>query len=272
MVADGPGRWTVSYERFVATAGIASRRVFTETVTLNSPNGSPCTDGATCTSGLCTDGVCCDLPCGAGDTSDCQACSVASGALRDGACGPVGAGVTCRSALSSCDVAEACDGMALTCPPDRMKPNGTGCLADAGLCQAGLCVSIDGGILGSDGGTRPAQHLSTTCGEHLDFQPMLNVGAGATFAAESFDGKALPLTLKVDPMTGELQFDAQQQGHTSLILSGRGPTGTDFVQVEIDAQCEPLSRTVGCGCGSGGPLFALAVLGLAAARRLRRGR
>ena len=42
---------------------------------------------------------------------------------------PKGGGVECRAKADLCDAAEACDGTALACPPDRLEPEGTKCRA-----------------------------------------------------------------------------------------------------------------------------------------------
>lgn len=44
--------------------------------------GQNCAEGFECTSGSCTDGVCCDSACSA----DCEACSIAAGAVSNGTC------------------------------------------------------------------------------------------------------------------------------------------------------------------------------------------
>jgi hypothetical protein len=85
------------------------------------PLGTGCTQGVQCQSGLCVDGVCCDSVCGGGAATDCQACSVATGASVDGTCGAARAeaAVVCRPSAVACDVAETCDGASLSCPSDE---------------------------------------------------------------------------------------------------------------------------------------------------------
>ncbi len=91
------------------------------------PNGRTCKAAADCRSGFCVDGVCCDTACGGGVTTDCEACSLAAGARVGGTSGVVSRGRTCRPVAGACDVAESCDGRALTCPADTFKKVGTSC-------------------------------------------------------------------------------------------------------------------------------------------------
>jgi hypothetical protein len=107
------------------------------TGTSGAPNGTACTAGSACASGLCVDGVCCNAACGGGAAGDCQACSVAAGGTVDGTCGPIRGGVVCRAAMAGgCDVAEACDGFGLTCPADTLAVAGTVCRVAASACDA----------------------------------------------------------------------------------------------------------------------------------------
>jgi MYXO-CTERM domain-containing protein len=104
---------------------------------LQRSDGVPCVTGAECMSGFCSDGVCCDSACGNGDPNDCQACSVAAGAMADGTCAPVAMGTVCRASSGECDTDESCDGTAVDCPADMNEPNGTTCTG--GTCMDGLC-------------------------------------------------------------------------------------------------------------------------------------
>ncbi len=97
--------------------------------------GGPCTSGSSCPTGLCVDGVCCDKACGGG-VADCQACSVAAGAVKNGVCGPVKQGSACRAASGLCDSAESCDGIGLACPADKVMPNGHVCRGKNGDCDS----------------------------------------------------------------------------------------------------------------------------------------
>jgi FG-GAP repeat len=98
-------------------------------------NGDPCVVGTECASGLCADGVCCDSACGNGDPTDCQACSVDTGAALNGVCGPRVAGTECRVSVGACDAAEACDGVSEECPVDALLAAGTKCRAATEVCD-----------------------------------------------------------------------------------------------------------------------------------------
>lgn len=98
-------------------------------------NGVACSSAAQCISGNCVDGVCCDLACGGGVASDCQACSVAAGAVTNGSCAPRASGRSCRPSAGFCDVAEACNGTATSCPPDAFAAATIECRAAAGVCD-----------------------------------------------------------------------------------------------------------------------------------------
>ena len=104
--------------------------------------GQPCSEGSQCNSGFCVDGVCCNAACGGGAAGDCQACSVAAGATVDGQCGRIAAGVVCRPQIGDCDLAETCNGTALACPTDRVRPRSFVCRGAAGGCD--LADSCDG--------------------------------------------------------------------------------------------------------------------------------
>ncbi len=113
--------------------------------------GTACTSGGDCASSLCVDGVCCDVACGNGDSNDCQACSVAAGAPTNGTCAPIAAGTLCRASSGQCDVAETCDGSAMSCPADGFAPSTVGCRASVGECDveetctgAGPSCPVDG--------------------------------------------------------------------------------------------------------------------------------
>lgn len=98
-------------------------------------NGEPCLAATECGSGFCTDGVCCESGCGGGSV-DCQACSVAAGAIQNGMCSPVQRGAVCRPAAGGCDEAELCSGVSVVCPPDLRKAAGSACRPASHGCDA----------------------------------------------------------------------------------------------------------------------------------------
>jgi hypothetical protein len=130
-------------------------------------NGASCSDDASCIDGFCRDGVCCDGACGDGDSTDCMACSVASGAIVDGVCGASNGNVcgpddgdvctqdtcvdgVCAPSELTCDDGDPCT--ASTCDPT------TGCvfspLDDGTSCDDGdACTTVDTCTAGTCGGT-----------------------------------------------------------------------------------------------------------------------
>jgi hypothetical protein len=115
LTTAGTGRFGIAYEHVMADRPYGAARVSWRIL----GSAQTCASGAECASTFCVDGVCCNSACGNGATGDCQACSVAAGAAIDGVCGPVRAFRSCRAATGACDVAELCDGTALTCPGRR---------------------------------------------------------------------------------------------------------------------------------------------------------
>jgi hypothetical protein len=63
-------------------------------------------------------------------------------------CPPEGflpAGTVCRAAVDVCDVTESCSGVGPTCPVDGLRAAGTVCRASAGVCDpAETCSGLDG--------------------------------------------------------------------------------------------------------------------------------
>ena len=90
--------------------------------------GLGCTSGSQCTTGFCVSGVCCDTAC----TDQCSACNL-TGLV--GTCSPLANGTLCRAQAGACDVAETCNGTALTCPTDGFAPATTVCRAANGECD-----------------------------------------------------------------------------------------------------------------------------------------
>lgn len=97
--------------------------------------GAPCAMQSDCGHGTCVDGVCCESAC-PGGTTDCMACSVASGGLDDGRCTLRRPGSRCRDAADLCDAEESCDGVSPSCPPDGVRRAGDYCRdASGGACD-----------------------------------------------------------------------------------------------------------------------------------------
>ena len=100
------------------------------------PNGTPCSLGAECSSGLCIDGVCCNESCGYG-ASDCRACNVAG---HVGTCSYLSTG----AADNTCDnVDNDCDGSTDESFPATTTYCGTGYCARTGV------ATCSGGVVGS---------------------------------------------------------------------------------------------------------------------------
>ena len=90
--------------------------------------GLSCSSGSQCSTGFCVDGVCCDTACNGG----CGACNLPG---KVGTCSARSNGTTCRAAAGTCDIAETCDGTALSCPASSFVPPATTCRAAAGTCD-----------------------------------------------------------------------------------------------------------------------------------------
>jgi hypothetical protein len=80
-----------------------------------------CTTGPAPMTGVCTlsDAHCDGLfPATCGGACSIGRCDGAGGCVQT----PVKVGTLCRAAINACDLAEACDGASLTCPPDQVVP------------------------------------------------------------------------------------------------------------------------------------------------------
>jgi hypothetical protein len=78
-------------------------------------------------------------PCGDNEIDLGEGCDLGRGVPRDccdQACQLIAAGTTCRIAVGSCDVAEACDGANSQCPANAYVPAGTVCRPAADDCDA----------------------------------------------------------------------------------------------------------------------------------------
>jgi hypothetical protein len=152
---------------------------------------SECRPIAACAEGVCEDGVCvadaddrlcatgewCDpdrgcrlLPGGGMDGGTCvegaecstgRPCERGGRECASGACvvaGPGPPGTECRAAAGPCDLAESCDGIAVTCPPDALAPAGSTCRPASGPCDVAEACA---------GGTAacPTDVVVTGCGD-----------------------------------------------------------------------------------------------------------
>ena len=165
------GAWTLleelstsdgaTYDRFGTAVSLSGGTLFVaapdKTVGTNANEGTvyvydvdlggacdPSLGGQDCVSGFCVDGVCCDVACGGGLATDCQACSVAAGGTSDGTCSPAVTGTPCAP-VTECMQAAACNGSSDQCPAQTPVPDGTSCSGGNGTCVGGVCVGMDGG-------------------------------------------------------------------------------------------------------------------------------
>ena len=197
-VGVGGGRTLFSYQRFDDAPAVMSVRAKVVLIEQSSNLGTPCTASSQCSTGLfCVDGVCCNSLCGMG-IDDCQACSVAAGALSDGQCSLVAPLVVCRASGGECDPPETCDGARVECPVNAAIKDGAPCAT--GVCAANACVAdagvpdagIDdgGGDAGAeaDGGTNPNPNDAGTTPDSVDGGPdrgQFTVGCGCSSPASA---------------------------------------------------------------------------------------
>ena len=137
---------------FNMTAPWAFNLPFAETA-LDTVPARGCGDGTLdvdeqCDDGNLAAGDCCSATCqyepaGGPCPDEGQACTV-DHCNATGVCTHVAGngGATCRPIAGSCDVAETCDGVSSTCPPDVVKLNTTPCRAAAGICD--IAETCDG--------------------------------------------------------------------------------------------------------------------------------
>ena len=112
-------------------------------------DGTACSTGNACRSGLCVDGVCCESAC----AGSCESCLDAETGAGDGVCAPVTAGTDpggdCADDGSpACTQNGLCDG-AGAC---QMYPSASGCTPEpcaagsdcaSGVCADGICCDTD---------------------------------------------------------------------------------------------------------------------------------
>ena len=99
------------------------------------PAGTPCAlgycDGFGSCNADCPEGG----PCSTGNPCERGHVDCASGAPRCVGDGPIAAGMVCRSAVGTCDVAESCNGTDLACPADGFRAASFACRASTGACD-----------------------------------------------------------------------------------------------------------------------------------------
>jgi hypothetical protein len=141
-----PFPFNVAYSK--RNVALGTVRMQLRRVGLSTAGGSTCTSGTQCESGFCVDGRCCDTACGGNTTTDCQACSVARGAVADGTCTIIAATLhyicrdyAVRTDTPQCDVREYCDGASTACPADLGQNAGAACTKMNGT--TGTCPAAD---------------------------------------------------------------------------------------------------------------------------------
>jgi len=145
------------------------------------PAGTACPDdGSICSSDRCDGaGRCEHLPINAGlvcrvAVGTCDVAETCNG-LDPGCPADVlrSAGTTCRSSTGECDFTERCTGTEGACPADLRVPSGTACSDDGKVCTTDQCD-------GSGACAHPARPAGTVC----------RASAGACDVAETCDGSA----------------------------------------------------------------------------------
>lgn len=125
----------LSNGKVLISSGLGGGAALKTAEVYSNANGTPCTTGTDCASGLCADSVCCNTACNAGA---CDACSVAAGAPSDGTCALL-TGTTCNDA-NACTQTDTCQNGVCTganpvvCTPlDQCHVAGT-CNTGTGVC------------------------------------------------------------------------------------------------------------------------------------------
>jgi cysteine-rich repeat protein len=130
------------------------------------PGGGPCNPREQCDGANPTCPADAFANAGTSCPSDGEICTsdVCNGA---GACThPAGnAGTLCRADAGQCDVAETCNGVASTCPPDLFEPNGAGCNDGAECTILDQCVA---GVCSGNSLTCGDGNVQLGCGETCD--------------------------------------------------------------------------------------------------------
>ncbi|XP_063302351.1 disintegrin and metalloproteinase domain-containing protein 9-like [Pelobates fuscus] len=96
-------------------------------------NNADCTSKEQCTTNLCCDPKTCRLK----ENATC------SSGLCCKNCLFVARGIPCRMASTECDLAEYCDGISSTCPPDTYMQNGSPCHNGQSVCYEKMCYNYN---------------------------------------------------------------------------------------------------------------------------------
>ena len=102
--------------RYLIAGGVSGTTTLGSAQLYDASFGLSCTSNTQCVTGFCVNGVCCDTACNGG----CGACNLTG---KVGTCSAIASGTVCRASTGTCDVAETCNGTALTCPTDGFQPS-----------------------------------------------------------------------------------------------------------------------------------------------------
>ncbi len=238
------GQSLIAYQNYDTGAGAVAERVRARLVSRLSPLGAACKLAADCTSAFCADGVCCNAACGAGDTKDCQACSVAAGGAKSGVCGARAKNAVCRAVASVCDAAEACDGVALTCPADKPAAANVPCRASVGACDA--AESCDGKVFTCPADLPEADGTACSDGDACSIADTCSAGACAAGA---------PVVCPLPDPCHEPGACDPQSGTCSIVAKADGTACEDADPCTIGDTC------LAGACAAGSPVVCAAIDG-----------
>lgn len=200
-------------------------------------NGESCVTATDCGSGFCVDGVCCNSACGGG-ASDCQACSVAAGAMANGSCSPARGGTVCREAVGRCDQAETCSGNSINCPIDVRQPRGSVCRAASHSCDAD--ETCDG--------------MSSVCPTDASREDGVRCELGSCQLGQC--RAEADLSVAWEPATATVS--GFTPGEFTLLLQNKGPSAAFDVSLTMESPARSTLSTAelpGWSCTSGGPVI-----------------
>lgn len=226
--------------------------------------GAPCGDPSDCASAFCVDGVCCDSACDDGVAGNCQACSLQEGAAKSGTCGPAVAGHECRPSAGTCDVAETCDGAALSCPGDSFRPADTSCREAKGPCDVPEACPGDKALCPPDGFAPDDTACDGGSCKAGSCERMDNSTSGAT----SDDAP----TTGGNPTTGTAGSAATDGPNSSGASDSSASGNTASGGATGDQNGEILPTDEGCGCATGTPVREPLLAGLLTLLLFRRRR